>query len=40
MKKLSLFAIIIFASFSSLSAQAIFTSYAFNIEPKEQNTVL
>ncbi len=40
MKKLSLFAIIIFATFSSLSAQTMFTSYAFNVEPKDQSTVL
>lgn len=40
MKKLSLFAIIILAAFSSLSAQTMFTSYAFNVEPKDQSTVL
>ena len=40
MKKLSILAIIIFATISSLSAQSIFTSYAFNIEPKDQTTVL
>jgi hypothetical protein len=40
MKKLSLFAIIIFAAFSSVSAQTIFTSYSFNVEPKDQGTVL
>jgi hypothetical protein len=40
MKKLSLFAIIMFAAFSSINAQSIFTSYSFNVEPKDQNTVL
>jgi hypothetical protein len=40
MKKLSLFAIIIFATFSSLSAQTMFTSYAFNVDPKDEQTVL
>ena len=40
MKKLSILAIIIFATISSLSAQSIFTSYSFNVEPKDQNTVL
>jgi hypothetical protein len=40
MKKLSLLAIIMFAAFSSINAQSIFTSYSFNVEPKDQNTVL
>ena len=40
MKKLSILAIIIFATISSLSAQSIFTSYAFNVDPKDQTTVL
>ena len=40
MKKLSLLAIIMFAAFSSINAQSIFTSYAFNVEQKDQNTVL
>jgi hypothetical protein len=39
MKKLSLFAIIMFAAFSSINAQSIFTSYSFNVEPKDQYTV-
>jgi hypothetical protein len=40
MKKLSLLAIMMIAAFSSINAQSIFTSYAFNVEPKDQNTVL
>jgi hypothetical protein len=40
MKKLSLLAIIMFAAFSSINAQSIFSSYSFNVEPKDQNTVL
>jgi len=40
MKKLSLLVIIMFAAFSSINAQSIFTSYTFNVEPKDQNTVL
>ena len=40
MKKLSLLTIILFAAFSSINAQSIFTSYSFNVEPKDQNTVL
>ena len=40
MKKLSLLAIIMFAAFSSINAQSIFTSYTFNVDPKDQNTVL
>jgi hypothetical protein len=40
MKKLSLLAIIMFAAFSSINAQSIFTSYTFNVEQKDQNTVL
>jgi len=40
MKKLSLLAIIMFAALSSINAQSIFTSYTFNVEPKDQNTVL
>ena len=40
MKKLSLLAVIMFVAFSSINAQSIFTSYTFNVEPKDQNTVL
>jgi hypothetical protein len=40
MKKLFLLSIILVAAFSSLSAQSIFTSYSFNVEPKDQSTVL
>ncbi len=40
MKKLSLLAIMMIAAFSSINAQSIFTSYSFNVEPKDQNTVL
>jgi len=40
MKKLTLLAIIMFAAFSSINAQSIFSSYSFNVEPKDQNTVL
>jgi len=40
MKKLSLLAVIMIAAFSSINAQSIFTSYAFNVEQKDQNTVL
>jgi len=40
MKKLSLLAIMMFAIFSSINAQGIFSSYSFNVEPKDQNTVL
>jgi hypothetical protein len=40
MKKLSLLTVILFAAFSSINAQSIFTSYSFNVEPKDQNTVL
>ena len=40
MKKLSLLAIMMFAAFSSINAQSIFSSYSFNVEPKDQNTVL
>jgi hypothetical protein len=40
MKKLSLLAIIMFAALSSINAQSIFTSYTFNVEAKDQNTVL
>ena len=40
MKKLSLLAVIMFVAFSSINAQSIFTSYAFNVEQKDQNTVL
>ena len=40
MKKLSLLTIILFAAFSSINAQGIFSSYAFNVEPKDQATVL
>jgi hypothetical protein len=39
MKKLSLLTIILFAAFSSINAQSIFTSYTFNVEQKDQNTV-
>jgi hypothetical protein len=40
MKKLSLLTIILFVAFSSINAQGIFSSYAFNVEPKDQATVL
>jgi hypothetical protein len=40
MKKLSLLTCILFAALSSINAQSIFTSYTFNVEPKDQNTVL
>ena len=40
MKKLSLLTILLFAAFSSMHAQGIFTSYSFNVEPKDQATVL
>jgi hypothetical protein len=40
MKKLSLLAIMMFAAFSSINAQSIFTSYTFNVEPKDQYTVM
>ena len=40
MKKLSLLTIILFAAFSSINAQGLFTSYSFNVEPKDQATVL
>jgi hypothetical protein len=40
MKKLSLLTIILFAAISSINAQSIFTSYTFNVEAKDQNTVL
>lgn len=40
MKKLSLLTIILFAAFSSINAQGIFSSYAFNVEPKDQAIVL
>jgi len=40
MKKLSLLTILLFAVFASISAQSIFTSYTFNVEPKDQATVL
>lgn len=39
MKKLSLLTIILFAAFSSINAQGIFSSYAFNVEPRDQATV-
>jgi len=39
MKKLSLLTVILFAAFSSMNAQGIFSSYAFNVEPKDQATV-
>ena len=39
MKKLSLLTIILFTAFSSINAQSIFSSYAFNVEPKDQATV-
>jgi hypothetical protein len=39
MKKLSLLAIIMIAAFSSINAQGLFTSYSFNVEPKDQYTV-
>lgn len=40
MKKLSLLTILLFAVFSIINAQTIFTSYSFNVEPKDQATVL
>lgn len=40
MKKLSLLTIILFAAFSSMNAQSMFTSYSFNVEPKDQAIVL
>ena len=40
MKKLFLFAIILIATASSLKAQTIFTYYDFNVEPKDEQTVL
>jgi hypothetical protein len=40
MKKLSLLTILLFAVFASINAQSIFTSYTFNVEPKNQATVL
>ena len=40
MKKISLLTIILFAAFSSMHAQGIFSSYSFNVEPKDQATVL
>jgi hypothetical protein len=40
MKKLFLFTLILVAAFSSLSAQTMFTSYSFNVEPKDEQTVL
>ena len=39
MKKLSLLKIILFAAFSSMNAQTIFTTYSFNVEPKDEYTV-
>ena len=39
MKKLSLLTIILFAALSSINAQGIFSSYAFNVEPRDQATV-
>ena len=39
MKKLSLFTIMLLTAFSSLNAQSIFSSYSFNVEPKDQATV-
>ena len=40
MKKLFLFTILLVAAFSSLNAQTIFTSYSFNVEPKDESKVL
>ena len=40
MKKLSLLTISLFAAFSSINAQGIFSSYSFNVEPKDQAIVL
>ena len=40
MKKLSLLTVILFAAFSSMHAQGIFSSYSFNVEPKDQAIVL
>ena len=40
MKKLSLLTILFFAAFSSMHAQGIFSSYSFNVEPKDQAIVL
>jgi len=39
MKKLSLLTIILFAAFSSMNAQTIFTTYSFDVEPKDQYVV-
>ena len=39
MKKLSLLTIFLFAAFSSMNAQTIFTTYSFNVEPKDQYVV-
>jgi hypothetical protein len=40
MKKLFLFTILLVAAISSLNAQSIFSSYSFNVEPKDQQKVL
>ncbi len=40
MKKITLFAIMLLAGFSSIKAQTMFTSYSFNVEPKDEQTVL
>ena len=40
MKKLSLLTILLFAAFLSMHAQGIFSSYSFNVEPKDQAIVL
>jgi len=40
MKKIFLFIIIMIAAFSSLNAQSIFSTYSFNVEPKDQSAVL
>jgi hypothetical protein len=40
MKKLSLLTVILFAAFSSMHAQGIFSYYSFNVQPKDQAIVL
>ena len=40
MKKLILFTFLLVAAFTSLNAQTMFTSYSFDVEPKDQQTVL
>ena len=40
MKRIPLFIIILLAALPSLKAQSIFTAYSFNVEPKDEQTVL